>query len=76
MTRDGTFLIEDGEIARPLRDVRFTDSILRLLEATEALTAQPAARVRGRVLRPALRLRRRVPGAARDGFRVTGVDDG
>lgn len=39
MTRDGTFLIEDGEISRPLRDVRFTDSVLRLLEATEALTS-------------------------------------
>ncbi|HSD77233.1 MAG TPA: metallopeptidase TldD-related protein, partial [Solirubrobacteraceae bacterium] len=38
-TRDGTFLIEDGRIARPARDVRFTDSILRILEATEALTA-------------------------------------
>jgi PmbA protein len=37
-SRDGTFLIEDGRIARPLRDVRFTDSILRILEATEALT--------------------------------------
>ena len=39
MTRDGTFLIEDGRIARPLRDVRFTDSVLRILEATEALTS-------------------------------------
>jgi predicted Zn-dependent protease len=39
MTRDGTFLIEDGRIARPLRDVRFTDSALRIFEATEALTA-------------------------------------
>ena len=38
VTRDGTFLIEDGRIARPLRDVRFTDSALRLLDATEALT--------------------------------------
>jgi predicted Zn-dependent protease len=38
-TRDGTFLIEDGHIGRPVRDVRFTDSILRLLEATEALTS-------------------------------------
>jgi len=37
-TRDGTFLIEDGRISRPLRDVRFTDSVLRLLDATEALT--------------------------------------
>ncbi|MBI5105718.1 MAG: TldD/PmbA family protein, partial [Solirubrobacterales bacterium] len=38
-TRDGTFLIEDGRIAAPARDVRFTDSVLRILEATEALTA-------------------------------------
>jgi predicted Zn-dependent protease len=40
-TRDGTFLIEDGKIARPLRDVRFTDSVLRILEATEALASTP-----------------------------------
>ena len=39
MTRDGTFLIEDGKIGRPVRDVRFTDSVLRILQATEALTA-------------------------------------
>jgi PmbA protein len=39
MTRDGTFLIEDGNIGRSVRDVRFTDSVLRILEATEALTA-------------------------------------
>jgi PmbA protein len=40
-TRDGTFLIEDGRIAKPLRDVRLTDSVLRILAATEALTASP-----------------------------------
>ena len=39
MTRDGTFLIEDGRIGRPLRDVRFTDSVLRILADTEELTA-------------------------------------
>jgi predicted Zn-dependent protease len=38
MTRDGTFLIEDGEIARPLHDLRFTDSALAVLAATEQLT--------------------------------------
>jgi predicted Zn-dependent protease len=41
MTRDGTFLIEDGRITRPLRDVRFTDSVLRLLDATQALGSRP-----------------------------------
>jgi predicted Zn-dependent protease len=28
MTRDGTFLIENGEITRPLKNLRFTQSIL------------------------------------------------
>ena len=39
MTRDGTFWIEDGAIAGPARDVRFTDSPLRILGATRALTS-------------------------------------
>ncbi|MFA9270601.1 MAG: TldD/PmbA family protein [Baekduiaceae bacterium] len=37
MTRDGTFLIEDGRISRPVRDVRITDGLLRMLSAVEAL---------------------------------------
>jgi predicted Zn-dependent protease len=40
VTRDGTFLIEDGRIAAPLEDLRLTDSVLRVLEHTEALMAQ------------------------------------
>jgi PmbA protein len=72
MTRDGTFLIEDGRVTRPLRDVRFTDSILRILEATEALTGRQrlvaGADFYGRrfatgVVCPALRA---------SGFRITG----
>jgi predicted Zn-dependent protease len=39
VTRDGTFLIEDGRVAAPLEDLRLTDSVLRVLGATEALTA-------------------------------------
>ena len=73
MTRDGTFLVEDGAITRPLRDVRFTDSVLRLLGATEALgRAQQLVsegdfygrRFAHGVLCPALRA---------GGFRVTGA---
>jgi PmbA protein len=73
MTREGTFLVEDGAITRPLRDVRFTDSILRLLEATEALTTEQRlvseAEFYGRrfaqgAVCPALRA---------GGFRVTGA---
>ena len=37
VTRDGTFLIEDGEVTRPLRDLRLTDSVLRILSQTQAL---------------------------------------
>ncbi len=37
VTRDGTFLIEDGRIARPLRDLRLTESVLRILSNTQAL---------------------------------------
>jgi predicted Zn-dependent protease len=37
VTRDGTFLIEDGKVTRPLRDLRLTDSILRILSSTQAL---------------------------------------
>ncbi len=75
MTRDGTFLIEDGAITRPLRDVRFTDSVLRLLAATEALTGEQRLVSEGEfygrrfaygVLCPALRA---------DGFRVTGATE-
>jgi predicted Zn-dependent protease len=71
-TRDGTFLVEDGRIGRPVKDVRFTDSILRLLEATEALTAGQRLVTEGEfygrrfasgVVAPALRAQ---------GFRVTG----
>jgi predicted Zn-dependent protease len=39
VTRDGTFLIEDGKIAAPLEDMRLTDRVLRVLECIEALTA-------------------------------------
>ncbi|MDH4111053.1 MAG: metallopeptidase TldD-related protein, partial [Actinomycetota bacterium] len=31
MTRDGTFLIENGEVAGPVRNLRFTQSILGAL---------------------------------------------
>jgi PmbA protein len=73
MTRDGTFLIEDGVITRPLRDVRFTDSVLRLLSETEALTTQQRLVTEGDfygrrfadgVVCPALRA---------NGFRITGA---
>ena len=35
MTRDGTFLIENGEIAHPVKNFRFTQSIVEALKGTE-----------------------------------------
>jgi predicted Zn-dependent protease len=41
VTRDGTFLIEDGEITRPIHDMRFTDSVLGVLDRCEDLASRP-----------------------------------
>jgi PmbA protein len=35
MTRDGTWLIENGEITHPVKNLRFTQSILEALQGTE-----------------------------------------
>jgi PmbA protein len=40
VTRDGTFLIEEGKVTRPIRDLRLTDSVLGILSRTQALTKQ------------------------------------
>jgi PmbA protein len=55
VTRDGFFLIENGEIVRPLRNMRFNVSVIDVLNNVEALTAPvwaqgmvvPAAKVHG-----------------------------
>jgi len=39
VTRDGTFLIEDGRVTRPIDDMRMTDSILGVLDRCEDLGA-------------------------------------
>ena len=74
MTRDGTFLIEDGRITRPIEDLRFTDSVLRVLERREALTPRSGCRPRASstaaASRPAWscpRCGRSVPVHGRDG---------
>jgi PmbA protein len=43
MTRDGTFLICDGEIAGGLRNFRFNQSVVEMLRNVEALTASERA---------------------------------
>lgn len=40
MTRDGTFLVENGEIVGPVRNLRFTQSYLDALAATSAVSRE------------------------------------
>jgi predicted Zn-dependent protease len=39
VTRDGTFLIEDGRVTRPIEDMRMTDTVLGVLDRCEDLGA-------------------------------------
>jgi predicted Zn-dependent protease len=45
MTRDGTFLIEGGEVVAGIRNMRFNQSVVELLRRVEALS--PAVRASG-----------------------------
>jgi len=40
MTRDGTFMIEDGKLTSPLKNLRFTQSAVEALKGCEGVTAQ------------------------------------
>jgi len=40
MTRDGTFLIENGEIVGGLKNLRFTDSFMRAFKSTVAMSKE------------------------------------
>ncbi len=68
MTRDGTFLIENGEITVPVKNLRFTQSIVEALNRVQAVGRETKLlSMRGGGIRvPALRV---------DGFRFTGVTE-
>lgn len=59
MTRDGTFLIEDGEVTTAVKNFRFHDSPLRAFSHIEAGTgpAEAVTSETGKWLVPALRVR-------------------
>ena len=60
MTREGTFLIENGRITRPVKDLRFTQSILAALDGTVALSRTTKLQIGeylGATRVPALRLK-------------------
>jgi predicted Zn-dependent protease len=41
MTRDGTFLIENGKLSRPIKNLRFTQNILAALSTTRGISSRP-----------------------------------
>ncbi len=64
MTRDGTFLIENGEIVRPLKNLRFTDSVLDALANVDMISRSTKRQAWAVV--PAIRTRK---------FRFTGATE-
>lgn len=40
LTRDGTFLIEDGKVKKPLKNLRFTESILRAFSNIKSVSRE------------------------------------
>jgi predicted Zn-dependent protease len=40
MTRDGTFLIEDGQLSRPLKNQRFTQSVIEAFSNVRGITTE------------------------------------
>ncbi len=65
MTRDGTFLIENGRLTKPLKNQRFTQSAVEALSRVRGVTSQ--RRYIGTETSPVL-----VPGLLIAGFRLTG----
>jgi predicted Zn-dependent protease len=70
MTRDGTFLVENGEIAYPIKNLRFTQSYLEALNRVEQIGRQ--TRLLGGM---GGFLRNRVPALKLAGFRFTGATE-
>ena len=70
MTRDGTFLIEDGKLARPVKNLRFTQSILEAFTRVDMIssTIQPVKSLYGGFVTS-------VPAIRTHGFRFTGTTE-
>lgn len=68
LTKDGTFLIENGEVTRPVKNLRFTQGVLEAWSGLRALGAERRLMEGwgGAVLAPDMQL---------DRFRFTGVSD-
>jgi PmbA protein len=73
MTRDGTFLIEGGEIKRPVKNLRFTESILKALSQVTAISKDRRICSEGTVYSRRFVTGTVAPAIKIDGFNFSGV---
>jgi PmbA protein len=73
MTRDGTFLVEEGEIKGPVRNLRFTESILKALSQVSAISGQRKICSEGTVYSRRFITGTVAPAIKVDGFNFSGV---
>jgi len=73
MTRDGTFLIEEGEIKSPIKNLRFTESILRALSRVSAISRERRVCSEGTVYSRRFVTGTVAPAIKVDGFNFSGV---
>jgi predicted Zn-dependent protease len=73
MTRDGTFLIEEGEIKQPLKNLRFTESILKALSRVSAISTDRKVSSEGTVYSRRFVTGTVAPAIKVDGFNFSGV---
>jgi len=70
LTRDGVFLIEDGQLVRPVNNFRWNDSPLRLFQALEELSRSTRVGGRGGASKHC-----QVPAMKVHSFRLTSVSE-
>jgi len=73
MTRDGTFLIEEGEMKRPIKNLRFTDSVLKALSRVSAISKDRRVCSEGTVYSRRFVTGVVAPAIKVDGFNFSGV---
>jgi predicted Zn-dependent protease len=60
MTRDGTFFVENGKIAYPLKNMRFTHSMLEALSNAEMISREAKLNIstwQGAAVVPAMKIK-------------------
>jgi predicted Zn-dependent protease len=73
MTRDGTFLIDEGEIKEPIKNLRFTESVLKALSRVTGVSKNRRICSEGTVYSRRFVTGTVVPAVKIDGFNFSGV---